>query len=164
MELNIIVAMSINGVIGKDNKVPWRIKEDMLLFKGLTTNRTVIMGKNTWLSLPNTFRPLPNRNNIIVSKTLPEQEGAFVCKSVEEALELSKRFDCDAYCIGGAKLYSQMLPISSILHISLVKGIYEGDTYFPEINYDEWTLQETVDFENFVYKRYIRKAPNNLNI
>ncbi|MEM0200899.1 MAG: dihydrofolate reductase [Candidatus Micrarchaeaceae archaeon] len=157
MELNIIVAMSINRVIGKDNKVPWKIKDDMLLFKGLTTNKTVIMGKNTWLSLPVSLRPLQDRNNIIVSKTLPEQNGAFLCRSIEDALELSKRFNVDVFCIGGAKLYIQMLPITQVLHISLVKSIYEGDTYFPEINYDEWILKNKTDFEEFTYNRYERK-------
>ncbi len=156
-----IVAMSINGVIGKNNKVPWRIKDDMLLFKGLTTNRTVIMGKNTWLSLPDTFRPLPNRNNIIVSKTLPEQEGAFVCKSIEEAVDFSKRFMVDVFCVGGAKIYEQMLPITQVLHISLVKSIYEGDTYFPKVNYDEWELKNKTDFEEFTYNRYERKEKIN---
>ncbi|MGC8479531.1 MAG: dihydrofolate reductase [Candidatus Micrarchaeia archaeon] len=164
MEIGIIVAMTRNRVIGKDGKIPWKIKEDILLFKGLTMNRTVIMGRKTWFSLLSVFRPLPNRNNIIISNTLEPQSGAFVCKSIDEAVAIARRFECDAYCIGGAQLYSQMLPISSILHISLVKGAYEGDTYFPEINYEEWELQETVEFEEFTYKRYKRKTPNNINI
>lgn len=156
-----IVAMSINGVIGKNNKVPWRIKDDMLLFKGLTTNRTVMMGKNTWLSLPDTFRPLPNRNNIIISRTLPEQEGAFVCRSIQEGIEFSKRFDVDVFCIGGAKLYEEMLPMTQVLHLSLVKSIYHGDAYFPKINYNDWELKNKEDFEEFTYNRYERKIKVN---
>ncbi len=159
MEIGIIVAMAKNRVIGNNGKLPWKIKEDTLLFKGLTMNRTVIMGRKTWLSLPSIFRPLPNRNNIIISKTLGPQPGAVVCKTIDEAIAVAERFNCDAYCIGGAQLYSEMLPMVKILHLSLVKGIYSGDTYFPEINYDEWTLEETAEFEAFTYKRYRRNKP-----
>ena len=119
-------------------------------------NRTVIMGRKTWNSLPSRFRPLPNRNNIIISKTLGEQEGAIVCKTIPEALVISERYNCDAYCIGGATLYEEMLPITKILHLSLIKGIYSGDVYFPEINYDEWKLDQSAEFEEFTYKRYIK--------
>ena len=152
-----IVAMTKDRIIGQNGKIPWTIKEDMLLFKGLTLNRTVIMGRKTWDSLPERFRPLPNRNNIIISSTIKSQPGAIVVKSIEEAIEIAQRFDCDYYCIGGAELYRTMIPITKILHISLIKNIYKGDVYFPEINYDEWILEETAEFEEFTYKRYRRK-------
>ncbi len=158
MKIHIIVAMTKDRVIGKRGALPWHIHEDAKLFRELTTSNTVIMGKNTWLSLPDKYRPLPQRANIIVSGTLPEQKGAVVCKSVEEALEIARGYDKDLFCIGGAQLYATLLPFADELHISWVKGSYDGDTYFPEVDMSQWDEKETKDFEGFVYKSYARKA------
>ncbi len=157
MTINIIVAMTKDRVIGKDGTVPWKISEDMKLFKELTTNKVVIMGKNTWNSLPEKFRPLPERTNIIVSNTLPGQKGAIVCRTVHQAIETARGYNGDIYCIGGAQLYGAMLPIADVLHISWIIKPYKGDTYFPEINFKEWKEEEKKEFKEFIYSRYIRK-------
>lgn len=155
--INIIVAMTKNRVIGAGNALPWKISEEIKLFKKLTENNAVIMGKNTWLSLPQKFRPLPNRLNIIVSKTLGKQEGAVVCKTIEKALEVSHEMKKEIYCIGGAKLFYSMLPISQNLHISWIKKNYTGDTYFPNIDFSKWEEKHRKEFSEFTYVQYLRK-------
>ncbi len=156
MSLSIIVAMTKNRVIGKQGRIPWHIKEDMELFRRLTLGSTVIMGRNTWESLPERFRPLPQRVNIIVSTTLSVQEGAVVCKSVEKALEVAKSHGLDVYCIGGAQLYRSMLLLADTMHISLIKEDFDGDTYFPEIDFSKWQEAYSEDFPQFIYKKYKR--------
>jgi len=148
--------MTKDRIIGKDGSIPWKITEDMALFRELTIGSTVIMGRKTWISIPERNRPLSRRVNIIVSSTLPEQKGAIVCKSVEESFEVARSYDNDVFCIGGAKLYAAMLPFADELHISWVKDSYEGDTRFPRVNFSQWKEQETKDFEEFTYKRYVR--------
>lgn len=157
MKIHIIVAMTKNFVIGNKGSIPWKIKEDMQLFKEKTTGQSVIMGKNTWLSLPEKFRPLPNRNNIIVSTTLEKQKGAIVCKTIEEAIEQGKKFGKEIYCIGGGQIYGTMLNCADTLNISWIKKEYEGETKFPKINFEEWNCTEEKEFEEFIYKKYERK-------
>ena len=157
MTINIIVAMTKGRVIGKDNSLPWDILEEKKLFRELTKNKAVVMGRNTWLSIPEKHRPLSDRINIIVSRTLPEQRGAIVCKSVEEAVGRANRLGKEVYCIGGAQIYAAMLPMTQFLHISWIKKTYEGDAYFPDINFNDWQEQGTRDFAEFTYKRYTRK-------
>jgi len=154
---HLIVAMTQNRVIGNAGTIPWKIKEDMKLFKEKTTGNTVLMGKNTWNSLPTEFRPLPNRNNIIVSTSLEEQNGAIVCKTIEEGITEAKKLGKEIYCIGGGQIYSAMLPFANVLDISWVKKEYSGDTKFPEINLNEWKETEKKEFTEFVYKKYERK-------
>jgi len=157
MQLHIIVAMTNARVIGKNGTLPWHLAEDMKLFKELTTNNTVIMGKNTWNSIPQKFKPLPNRTNIIVSATLPPQNGAIVCKSVSDAINEAKKLNKDAYFIGGAGIYKEALAIANVIHISWVKENYSGDTLFPEINFSEWKEIQSVEKTGFSYKKYERK-------
>ena len=158
MRTHIIVAMTKDRVIGKNGTLPWHIHDDAKLFKDLTSDNTVIMGRNTWLSLPDKYKPLPNRVNIIVSSTLPGQKGAIVCKTIEEAFEVARGYGNDVFCIGGAQLYAAMLPLADALHISWIKGSYDGDTYFPKIDFSLWEEQEAKDFDGFTYRRYARKA------
>lgn len=157
MKINIIVAMTKNGVIGNNGSLPWKIKEDMQLFKEKTIGNTVIMGKNTWESIPTKFRPLPERNNIIVSTTLGEQPGAIVCKSIEDAITEGKKFKKEIYSIGGAGIYFATLPLADVLHISWVKENYPGNILFPKINFEEWKEIESKEYAEFVYKKYERK-------
>lgn len=161
MELHIIVAMTEDYVIGKDGGIPWRIKQDMELFKKLTMGNTVIMGRRTWESLPQKFRPLPGRNNIIVSSTMGEVEGARVCRSLEEGMEIAEEYGKEVFCIGGAQLYGAALPVADFLHISMVKLKYGGDTLFPKVNWDEWSLVKREEFEEFIYGEYSRRRSRN---
>lgn len=157
--INLIVAMTKDNVIGNNGKLIWKIKDDMKLFKEITTNQTVIMGKNTWESIPENFRPLPNRNNIILSKKLGIVNGAEIANSVEEAINLAKKYNKEIFCIGGSQIYKEFLEKNLVdkLHISWVKENYEGNILFPKINFDNWNEIETKDFEEFTYKKYVKK-------
>lgn len=157
MGINIIAAMTKDRVIGKGGVLPWNLKEDMAVFKEKTSGQTVIMGKTTWLSIPEKFRPLPGRMNIVLSTTLKNANGAIVCNNLEKGIKQANESGKEIFCIGGARLYGEMLPIANTLHISWVKQNYDGDTYFPKINFEEWEEVESKEFEEFVYKKYIRK-------
>jgi dihydrofolate reductase len=156
MAISIIVAMTKDRVIGAGGEIPWHIADDMRMFKSLTEGNTVIMGKRTWLSIPDEFRPLPGRENIVVSTTLGEQRGAKVCRSVAEAVKEAKKTGREIYCAGGARLYAAMLPLADTMYISWVKGEYDGDTYFPEVDLTKWKEVETREFPDFVFKKYSR--------
>jgi dihydrofolate reductase len=157
MGISVIVAMTKDRVIGSEGDLPWHITEDMKLFKSLTEQNTVIMGKTTWLSIPEQFRPLPGRANIIVSTTLEDQAGAKVCKSVDEAVRVVRKNNNEIFCMGGAKLYAAMLPLADTLCISWVKDDYDGDTYFPEIDFSRWKEVETKEFSEFTFRRYLKQ-------
>lgn len=130
--LNIIAAVAQNGVIGKDGNLPFSLKEDMARFKSLTLHNVVIMGKNTFLSIG---APLKNRINIIVSSTLKSADGAYIVKSLADALTLAKSIapDKDVFAIGGQSIYNECLMLADKLYITLVDVCPEGDVYFPSI-------------------------------
>ena len=157
MPLSIIVAMTDDRVIGANGRVPWSIPGEMKLFKELTVGNTVIMGRSTWDSLPERFRPLPNRINIVVSTTMGHQEGITVCRTIEEAIEKTHNYSKEVFSIGGAQIYAATLPLADTLHISWIRKKYEGDTYFPKIDLDRWTITETKEADEFTYKKYLRK-------
>ena len=134
--IHVIAAIAENGVIGKDNKIPWDIPADLAQFKALTTGHTVIMGRKTFESIG---RILPNRENIIVSATLSVVEGAKVAHSLQHALQLASC--AEIFIIGGAGLYQEALPLADVLNITHVQLSPEGDTYFPVI---DWAQYEEV--------------------
>lgn len=123
-----IVAMAGDRAIGLNNSIPWRLPEDMKLFKRLTMGHPILMGRKTWESLG---RPLPGRQNIILTRRPGyTAQGATVIHQLEE-LEEKEWQDPEIMVIGGAQLYSLMLPRMKKLYISEVAGHYEADTYFP---------------------------------
>lgn len=133
----VIGAVSINGVYGEGERIPWYIPEDFEHFKQLTTNCTVVMGRGTWESLPQKFRPLPNRQNIVITNT-PEYQasGATVCSSVEQAIFIAMTEK--VFCIGGASVWYCAMNIAEEAWITVVKQFYpitQGVTYCaPELN------------------------------
>lgn len=129
MGINLIVAMSRNRVIGKNNTLPWHIPEDLKYFKEMTTGHTIIMGRKTYESIG---KALPNRRNIILTKNHDFlAEGCTVVHSVREAMQLSIPED-ELFVIGGAEIYSLFLPFASKLYITQIHAKIEGDTFFPE--------------------------------
>ena len=139
--INIIVAHDKNHVIGINNKMPWIIKKDLEHFKNLTLNHTVIMGKNTYLSISH---PLDKRENIIVSSTMKD-DNLIITSSLKEAIKLAT--NDEIFIIGGSRLYKEALDIADCLYITLIDHEYEGDTYFPEYNLDDYQLIEKVDLK-----------------
>lgn len=150
--------MTNNRVIGKDNSLIWHIPEDLKNFKELTSNNTVIMGRKTWESIPEKFRPLPNRNNIVISRNLSSIEGAEVCSSVANALEKAKSYEKEVFVIGGSSIYEQTLHLASKIYLSYIRKEYDGDTYFPRFNEDDWEITETKDFAEFKFVVYEKKG------
>lgn len=156
-EINVIVAMTKDRVIGKDGTLPWHLSEDLKLFKAHTTGNIVIMGRKTFDSIG---RPLPNRRNIVVSKSIREAEkvpGVEYFPDLDHALAAAQEGEGRIFIIGGASIYHQMIEKADRLYISLVEGDFEGDTYFPEIKDDVWKVVKTEPHTGFALKVYERK-------
>jgi dihydrofolate reductase len=153
LEKYIIVARTRDRVIGQDNRMPWHLPEDLKLFKKLTTGNTVIMGRRTYQSIG---KPLPNRNNIVVSRSGMDIPGAVVCQSMAQALAKAEEYGQKIFFIGGAEIYRQALPLADFLCVSWLKQDHPGDTKFPEFDESDWErLSETEypEFTNVLYKR-----------
>lgn len=157
----IIVAIAQNGAIGKNNDLMWHLSNDLKRFKSITTGHTVVMGKNTFLSLP--FRPLKNRHNIVISHTLPLADNYDVVRNFEDAFKLCDLSE-DIYIIGGESIYRESLSLVDELIVTWVYQDFEGDRFFPEIDLNEWKVDEaterTLDEPSgleYNYVRYIRK-------
>lgn len=142
MTISIIVAVAENGTIGDQNSLLWHIKEDMQLFRRVTTGHPVVMGRKTYESLG---RPLPNRTNVVISRQELTIEGCTVVHSLEEALAL---FDAEEelFIIGGAQIYAAALPIADRLYLTTVEHSYEGDTHFPAWDRTQWKLTHSEHF------------------
>ena len=154
MAINIIVAMARNRVIGKNNQLPWHISDELKNFKKFTTGNTIVMGRKTFESIG---RPLPNRNNIVISTSLSPQTGIDVCKSVEEGIMRAKSYGKDIFIIGGAQVYEQTISLADKMFISYVKKEVEGDVFFPEFDESEWSIESKQDFPEFELVVYVRK-------
>ncbi len=144
-EFSIIVAIAKMNAIGQNNDLLAHISKDLKRFKALTSRHTIIMGRKTFESLPN--GALPNRRNIVITRnTELKFEGAEVVNSPEEAIELCKE-DGEVFIIGGATIYEAFLPYTNRLYLTLIDQFFnEVDTFFPDINYDQWdeTYREDV--------------------
>lgn len=142
--LNLIYARAANGVIGKDNALPWHLPEDMAHFKRHTLGCPVIMGRKTWDSLPPKFRPLPGRLNIVVTRDRAWQaKGAAVAHSLDAARDLCPP-DSDAWVIGGAQVYAQALPLASRVVVTEIGRDFEGDAFAPTLG-PEWVAVRRED-------------------
>lgn len=138
--ISLIVAIAQNNAIGKDNDLLWHLSEDLKYFKKTTNERTVVMGRKTWESLP--FKPLKNRRNIVVSSQKDYHiEGAELFDSVDKVLEALKEEKDEVFCIGGASLYKALLPKADKLYITRVYKDFEADVFFPEIDENIWEIK-----------------------
>jgi dihydrofolate reductase len=136
----VIVAVAQNGAIGKDNDIPWHIKEDFLHFKEKTMGCPCIMGDRTYDSLPDFARPLPGRENIVctLDKTY-KAEGATIFHDFNEAISYVKGKNIEkAFIIGGATIYKLGMKVADIFELTRIYHDYDADTFYPEIDFDEW--------------------------
>jgi len=157
VEIIIIVALAENNVIGKDGEIPWHIKEDFEHFKELTMGHSCIMGDITFESLPDNARPLPGRENIVLTFNKDyKPPGAKVFFSWEDAMEYVKDKE-KAYICGGASIYKLGLKVADTLELTRVHMSPKGDTYFPDIDFDEWKLVKEEKFEKYSFLRYEQK-------
>jgi dihydrofolate reductase len=154
-----IVARSRNLVIGKENKIPWKISADLQFFKKVTMGYPIIMGRKTWESIG---RPLPGRRNIVVSRnTSYSAVGAELVSSLEQALDSLKEFN-RVFVIGGQQLFNQAFPLADELFITEIELQVEGDTYFEIPDPSDWQeidrVQEKEGEIEFAYVTLRRKA------
>lgn len=139
--ISIIVAVAKDNVIGKDNKLLWHISEDLKRFKRITTNKKMIMGRKTFQSLPGI---LPNREHIIITRDknfIIDSDKVEIVHDLSSLLEMYSKCEEEIFIIGGAEIYKQFLPYAQKLYLTKVEEAFEGDTYFPEINYDEFKTE-----------------------
>lgn len=160
--LSLIVAMDKNNLIGYNNDIPWNIPEDLALFKKITSNGIVIMGRKTFESIG---RPLPNRINIILTKNSNfNHEGIFTFDEPKKALnfanEISKKENKKIFIIGGNHIYNFFLPLIDEIHLSIIKGDFFGDTYFPVINFTEFSILKREEYKDFEYLHLIKNTCN----
>jgi dihydrofolate reductase len=143
--ISIIVAVSDDWGIGKDNELLWPISEDLKRFKRLTSGNIVIMGKKTWESLPK--RPLPGRTNIVLTDDPKEIiDGSVTAYSIEDALSKCEEGK-EIFVIGGGSVYRQFMQVADRLYITHVHRNAPADVYFPEIDLNIWEVVEKEDFE-----------------
>lgn len=138
--ISIIVAIARNFAIGRNNDLLFHLPNDLKRFKQITTGHPVIMGRNTLLSLPKW--PLPNRRNIVITDNPEDQfQGCEMVSSIEEAIAAVKD-ESESFIIGGGAIYRQFYPLAHKLYLTVVDRDFEADTFFPEVNYAEWSELE----------------------
>ncbi len=134
--ISLIAAVSKNMVIGKDNKMPWHLTEDLQYFKKMTLGKPIIMGRKNHQSIGQT---LPKRHNIILTRSTNYfAEGCTVVYSLEDALDAASTDADEIMIIGGGDIYKLFLPMADKLYITEIDKVIEGDVYFPEFDRDEW--------------------------
>lgn len=161
-KITIIAAVAENGVIGGNNNLLWHISADLKRFKKLTTGHTIVMGNNTFQSLP--VRPLPQRTNIVMTRNKDlTTDSCIMVHSVEEALEKMDP-EGENFVIGGGNIYTEFFPLAQKLYITKVREFFTGDTFFPEISLDEWELVESLQVDDdpqndfsYSFETYLRK-------
>lgn len=133
-KISLIAALGRNRAIGKDNELIWQIPDDLKRFKALTDGHPVIMGRKTWESIPEKYRPLPNRTNIVITTDSNySAPGAVLAQSFPEALSLARDASGseEIFAIGGQRVYECALPFASRLYLTLIDDEKEGDAFFP---------------------------------
>jgi dihydrofolate reductase len=165
VKVALLAAVARGGVIGRDGGIPWRIAEDVARFKALTTGHAVVMGRRTWESIPERYRPLPERRNIVVTRN-PDwsAEGAERAGSLDEALQLLEGAS-QAYVIGGAEIYAAALSLADELVLTEIALDVEGDTFFPDWNNGEFVEAShephvSEDGTPFAFVTYERTRPD----
>lgn len=149
MTFSLIVATTQNNVIGKDNQMPWHLPADLAWFRQNTTGKPVIMGRKTFESIGH---PLPKRINIVLSRQPFEHEGVTWKDSLESAVDFVKDSE-EIVLLGGGELFKQYLPKADKLYLTQIQAEIEGDTFFPELNWNEWKIE---------YDEYRQADENNV--
>ncbi|MEI4768242.1 dihydrofolate reductase [Psychrobacillus sp. FJAT-51614] len=160
--ISLIVAHDPNRVIGLNNEMPWHIPGDLAYFKNKTMGKAMVMGRKTFEAIG---RILPGRKNIIITRNPSYKvEGAEVVSTIEDAINLAKEFHEEVMIIGGEQIFRAVLPKADRLYITFIQNVFDGDTFFPPYNNEEWALVETsedlhtpdgITFSYLVYDRKI---------
>src|SRR5437016_5391285 len=144
MRISIIAAAAENGVIGRQGRLPWHLSDDLQRFKRLTMGHTIIMGRRTWESIG---RALPGRRTIVVTSQPGYRtgvDGVSIAPRLDDALRIAEdATDEEAFIVGGAELYREAVARASRLYMTRIKATVEGDTYFPNVEWNNWRLIES---------------------
>ena len=140
--LSLIVAMGADNVIGVNNQMPWHLPADLKHFKQITSGHCVVMGRKTFDSIG---KPLPNRRNVVISRTVKSIPGCDVSASLDEALELCAA-EAEVFIIGGAEIFSQAMNIADHIYLTIIHHQFKGDTFFPLIDPLIWVEIKREDF------------------
>lgn len=158
--ITLIAALSRNRCIGKDGQLVWRNKEDMARFKALTSGpgKTVLMGRKTWESIPEKFRPLPDRKNVVITRNTSYKApfGVICFDDLETALAVFGERE-QLFVIGGGEIYAAALPSADFLELTEIDSDLDGDTFFPEFDKNEWVETGRNKREGFAFVTYARK-------
>lgn len=154
--INLIWAMDDNWLIGKDNRMPWHVKEDLLYYKEKTLGKTVFLGYNNYVSLKGYYkdRPLPYGKLYVASRKNIKLPDAEVINNAEEFI---KNYSDELWVIGGSMIYELSLPYADNLYISFIKGSHEGDTYFPKFDLSNWKLVSKTDSDLVSYQVFSKR-------
>ena len=148
MQISLIAAVANDNVIGKDNSLIWHLPADMKFFKETTLGHCVVTGRKNYESIPEKYRPLPNRTNIIVTRQANYvAPGAIVVNTIADAIkEATKKNEEELFIIGGAEIYRQTIDVAHKLYITHIYQNFEGDTFFPTIDTQKWQEVSKEDF------------------
>ncbi len=154
VSLSLVAGIASNNCIGVGGHLPWHIPEDLKHFREVTTGKTVLMGRKTWESLPEKFRPLPNRLNIVITRqtdyVVPEKVEVFA--TIEAAIAAHPNEEI--MVIGGAEIYRQTIDLADTLYMTLVDQAIDGDAYFPTIDPNVWHETTRIDHAGFSFVTY----------
>jgi len=161
MIISIIVAIAENNAIGKGNQLLWRMPADLKHFKNATTGHTVIMGRKTFDSVG---KPLPNRRNIVITRdTDLKIDGVEIVNTLEKAVSLCNN-DEEVFIVGGAEIYKMAMDRTDKIYLTVIHGVFDADTFFPEIDLEIWKETEIVDNNadeknpfDYTFSTYVRK-------
>ena len=145
MKISLIAAFAEEGVIGKDGKIPWTLKEDLKHFRNKTEGCSVVMGRKTYESIG---RPLPNRLNIVMTKNPKMLEGVKEVSSRKEALEIASSYSNEVFIIGGEIIYEEFLPMATKMYLTKIDIKTKGDAFFPKWNANDWEELSRQDKED----------------
>lgn len=140
MIISLIAARTQNGVIGKNNDLPWHLPDDMKYFMQTTSSHYVVMGRKNYDSIPEKFRPLPNRTNIVITRQVGfAADKCTVVHSLDDAIQLAeKNNQQELFIIGGAEIYQLAMPFANRLYLTEIQTELHGDTYFPTFDKTGW--------------------------
>jgi dihydrofolate reductase len=153
MTLSLIVAMTEQRVIGRNNALPWHLSEDLKRFKQITMGHPIIMGRKTFESIG---RPLPGRQNIVLTREKREIPGVTVVSTLDDALRAAGANQGEVFVVGGAEVFKMALPMADKIHLTLIRETIAGDVLFPEVDWDR-------DFEIVERSDHVRAEPPPLS-
>lgn len=142
MKISLIAAVAENGTIGRNNDLPWKLPDDMKFFMQTTKGHFVVMGRKNYDSIPEKFRPLPNRKNIVITRQKNfNAPGCDVVHSMEQAVSIARTHgEEELFIIGGAEIYKMILDQADLLYLTEIDATIEGDTFFPDFDKSQWKV------------------------